>query len=86
MALSQTLPDRLIGRAEDDARRADEIVDQLRELDQLRLRQRHRHRFLDQHVLAGLERGPRDLAMLLHRGEHEHEVDLGRPRLRGSSV
>ena len=50
----------------------------LRELDQFRgLRQRHRHRFFDEHVFAGLECLPRDLAMLLHRSEHEDELDFG---------
>jgi hypothetical protein len=35
------------------------------------------HRLLDQHVLAGLQRGAGDFAVLLHRGQHQHQVHVG---------
>jgi hypothetical protein len=59
-------------------RRADEVARRLAgRLEQcLGLGQGRRHRLLDQDVLAGLEAGAGDLAVLVHAGQHEHRVDL----------
>ena len=38
--------------------------------------ERRRHRLLDEHVLAGLERRARERAVLLHAREDEHGVDV----------
>ena len=47
-----------------------------RQLDERRgLLQCHRHRLLDQHVLASLERCAGDRPMLRHRGQHQHQID-----------
>ena len=77
IALVDAAPDRLVGRAEDDVRGADQVAGAaLGQADQLRgFRQGHRHRLLDQDVLARLQRGAGDLAVLLHRGEDEHQLD-----------
>ena len=61
-------------------RRADEQAGRrLRQLEELgRLPERRRHRLLDEHVLARLERGPRERAVLVHARQHEDDVDVGR--------
>ena len=51
--------------------------DAVRGVDQRRrLLERGRHRLLDEHVLAVLEPGQRQVAVLVHAGQHQHGVDV----------
>jgi hypothetical protein len=79
IAVLEALPDDLIGGAEDDVRRRQQIPP-------ARARQLHQgggfiqadgHGLFDQHVLAGLEGCARDWPMLWHGRQHEHQVDVG---------
>src|SRR5215467_8622148 len=40
--------------------------------------QRDGHRLLDKYVLTGAQGGKSDIAVLLHRGENENEIDVRR--------